>query len=118
LINVIEQRVAIAHREEQLLLKQIEEHNLIDARNVVHITSNGGAVYPHVEQLIGVIDGVNTDFITTYEFKNNFTFVFKNGIKQSLGRDYAEIGNSIIRFEEAPKNDGFEDDLSIIYYDK
>ena len=114
MINVIEQRIKIAHREEKILLQQIEERNLIDASNVVHIT--GGAVYPHREQLIGDIDGVNTDFITTYEYRNNLTFVFKNGIIQSLGNDYSEIDNSIIRFTEPPKSDGMIDDLSIIYY--
>ena len=114
MINVIEQRIKIAHREKKILLQQIEERNLIDASNVVHIT--GCAVYPHREQLIGDIDGVNTDYITTYEFRNNLTFVFKNGIIQNLGNDYSEIDNSIIRFDEAPKNDGFEDDLFIIYF--
>jgi hypothetical protein len=118
LIKLIEQKINIAQLDEQILVKQIEERNIINSQNVVHLTSNGGSVYPHSEQLIGVIDGVNIDFITTYEFKNNFTFVFKNGIKQSLGKDYFEIGNSIIRFVEAPKNDVFEDDLSIIYFEK
>ena len=118
MIKVIEQKINIAHQEDHILLQQIEERNLINSQNVVHLTTNGWTVYPHSEQLIGVIDGVNVDFITTYEFRNNLTFVFKNGIKQSLGKDYAEIGNSIIRFEEAPKNNGFEDDLSIIYFVK
>jgi len=105
LIKVIEQKINVAH---------LEERNVINSQNVVHIT--GGAVYPHSEQLIGVIDGVNTDYRTTYEFRNNLTFVFKNGIKQSLGNDYSEIDNSIIRFTEPPKSDGMIDDLSIIYY--
>ena len=116
MINVIEQRIKIAHREEKILLQQIEERNLIDASNVVHIT--GAAVYPHREQLIGDIDGVNTDFITAYEFRNNLTFVFKNGIIQKLGNDYSEIDNSVIRFTEPPKSDGMIDDLHIIYYKK
>lgn len=114
MINVIEQRIKIAHREEKILLQQIEERNLIDASNVVHIT--GVAVYPHREQLIGDIDGVNTDYRTTYEFRNNLTFVFKNGIIQNLGNDYSEIDNSVIRFTEPPKSDGMIDDLHIIYY--
>ena len=118
MIKVIEQKINIAQMDEQILVKQIEERNVINSQNVVHLTNNGVSVYPHSEQLIGVIDGVNTDFITTYEFRNNLTFVFKNNIKQSLGKDYFEIGNSIIRFVEAPKNDVFEDDLSIIYFEK
>ncbi len=67
------------------------------------------------EPLTGVIDGVNKEFYTTYDYQANTTKVKINGIEQTRGIGYYEAGSKKIVFDDAPLNIEFDDLLTIDY---
>lgn len=68
------------------------------------------------EILTGAIDGINTDFTTSFNFVLNTSRVFKRGQRLVLGAsyDYIELTSNTIRFNTAP----FIGGILTIDYDK
>ena len=54
------------------------------------------------EELIGVINGVNATFTTTFNFNPDTTIVFINGIKQKKPTHYNTVGNNTVLFADSP----------------
>ena len=49
------------------------------------------SVTPYNEDLIGEVNNINTDFITSYNYVSNAIIVTKNGVVLTPGEDYIEI---------------------------
>lgn len=54
------------------------------------------------EELIGVINGVNATFTTTFNFNPDTTIVFINGVKQKKPAHYNTIGFNTVIFSDSP----------------
>jgi hypothetical protein len=57
----------------------------------------------YAEALIGVVDGVNTVFNTTYSYQATKTYPYKNGQQQIAPADYTESADKEITFTFPPK---------------
>lgn len=77
--------------------------------NIYTITNN---IYE--EQLTG-IDNVTTIFTTTYNYLENTTQLYYNGVKLLRGTDYNESIPNTISLQFTPKTTGFADTLIIQY---
>lgn len=71
---------------------------------------SGGALK---ESPAGDIDGVNTDYTTTYTYTLGTTQVFLNGLLQQDALDYQEMGSNVLRFLDAP----FTGDVVLVVYE-
>jgi len=67
------------------------------------------------EQLIGVINGINTVFSTPSRYKSMSISCFRNGLKEKY---FNELSDTQIEFHTAPSNVGFTDILETIYTKK
>ena len=67
------------------------------------------------EPLTGTINDSNVLFKTSFNYQDNSTVVFINGIRQNRGIDYIEQNGNEILFSEAPSSVAFTDNLTIIY---
>ena len=67
------------------------------------------------ESLIGVIDGNNCIYTTTYNYISDSTQVYINGILQTKNVHYYETDTNEITFSDAPTTTGFDDVLIIKY---
>lgn len=76
------------------------------------------SVTPYNEDLIGEVNNINTDFITSYNYVSNAIIVTKNGVVLTPGEDYVEISENAIRFAIPPSNYEMRDLLHIYYYCK
>jgi len=61
---------------------------------------------PRIEPLIGVANGVNVNFETTYEYRPGTVRVFINGLLSRQGDldGWSEVGFRRIRLNEAPRD--------------
>jgi len=92
---------------------EIKEENCnITYENILVISNNCNYF---TEILQGEIDNINKVFYTSYDYIPNSTIVFRNGLLQQRGIHYEELGNQLIQFNESPNNQGFEDNLLIMY---
>lgn len=70
------------------------------------------------ETLIGAVDGVNTEFETTFQYRPNTVNVFINGVKECRENfhesDPLNYPRRIV-IDTPPKNDGFTDKVEAMY---
>ncbi len=60
-------------------------------------------VYEEVnEELIGVINGINNSFTTSFNFDPDTTIVFINGVKQKKPLHYNTVGFNTVTFSDSP----------------
>jgi hypothetical protein len=67
----------------------------------VQISSTDGR---YNQELIGVIDGINTVFSTSEKYLLGTTRIYQNGLRLKLGAefDYIEVDDQTIQFTEPP----------------
>lgn len=54
------------------------------------------------EVLVGVVDGVNSSFTTSFNFDPDTTIVFINGVKQRKPIHYNTVGSNTVIFSDSP----------------
>lgn len=94
-----------------LFLPVIQNNEFINYRKQLY-SLNLDYLTPIQEHLIGVIDGVNTVFTTTYSYKPGSLTFFLNGLKES---HFQETAENEITLSYAPQTTGFTDILEVIY---
>jgi hypothetical protein len=81
-------------------------HDIIDSLIGNDGTVDPGTLNPETHfsdyGLAGQLNGSNKVFITTYQFIDQSTHIYLNGIRQFLGEDYIEMSDKRISFTTAP----------------
>lgn len=103
-VNIIEQPIN-ATITEQVIKAELPPNALI--REISGVLEE--------ELLLGVINGINTEFHTTQIYAPGSTQVYVNGLTQEQGVSYYENGGTEINFTTPPSNLGMTDKLLIRY---
>lgn len=75
--------------------------------------SNIAAVFPIIEEALGVVNGINAIFTSTYPFKPETLQVFVNGLLQKKLLDYNNTDTQNIQFTFSPLD---SENITLTYY--
>ena len=86
-----------------LLLAYEKRNYKVDA--TVFVTTGGsGEVTDYFYDILETPDGVNKIFTLRFDYAANSCRVYLNGVRQTPGYDYNELGSNKIEFIEAPES--------------
>ena len=77
-------------------------------------TLRGGLLLRH-EQAIGVVDGINKQYTTSFVFIAGTIRVYLNGLEQFKPDDYTEIDTTTIEFSFPPVGGADPDRITVSY---
>lgn len=84
----------------------------------INIITGKNTYVSHIQEMaIGIVNGVNTVFASTYIFEPDSLYVFKNGLKQKRS-EFMIISEKQIELLNPPSMNGFTDEIEITYFRK
>ena len=76
-----------------------------------------GGLLTYKEEAIGLINGHNTTFVSSFPFIPGTLQVLLNGLEQESPTDYVEIDNETIQFVNPPIG-GMDPDIVVLRYQR
>lgn len=113
MISSVDEIYKISSLDENISIVSVDEiHEVIESREVLNYNIYQQLTAFFCEEKLNGIDGLNTIFATSQNFKNGSTQLFLNGLKEM---NYIEISNNHINTLFTPSINGFDDELIIRY---